>query len=287
LVHSFAKLITKLLANRLAGRLNEMVSSNQSAFIKDCFIQDDFMLVQQIARFLYQQKQPRLLLKLDISKAFHSVSWPFLLEVFQSLGFGQIWRDIICGLWHSSSTQVLFNGQPEGLIHHRRGLRQGDPLSPMLFILVMGILGKPFAIVEMEGLLKSMANRPLHHRVSLYANDVVLFISPAVEDISLTLSILQLFGEAWGLRNNVQKSNVFPIWCDDDALAVVQSLLPCGVTFPCVYLGLSLSHRKISKNQAQYIVDKIANQLLGCIADLLNTTGQCIQVQHVFTGMLC
>jgi hypothetical protein len=67
---------------------------------------------------------------------------------------------------------------------------------------------------------------------------------------------------------------------------VVQSLLPCGVTFPCVYLGLSLSHRKISKNQAQLIVDKIANQLLGCIADLLNTTGQCIQVQHVFTGML-
>lgn len=211
LVHSFAKLITKLLANRLVGRLNEMVSSNQSAFIKDCFIQDNFMLVQQIARFLYQQKQPRLLLKLDISKAFHSVSWPFLLEVFQSLGFGQIWRDIICGLWHSSSTQVLFNGQPEGLIHHRRGLRQGDPLSPMLFILVMDILGKIFAIVEIEGLLKSMANRPLHHRVSLYANDVVLFISPAVEDISLTLSILQLFGEAWGLRNNVQKSNVFPI----------------------------------------------------------------------------
>jgi len=63
LVHSFAKLITKILANRLAGRLDAMVSPNQSAFIKGRFIQDNFMLVQQTAQFLHQQKQPRILLK--------------------------------------------------------------------------------------------------------------------------------------------------------------------------------------------------------------------------------
>jgi hypothetical protein len=76
LVHSFAKLITKILANRLAGRLDEMVSPNQSAFIKGCFIHDNFMLVQQTVRFLHIQKQPGILLKLDITKAFDSVSWP-------------------------------------------------------------------------------------------------------------------------------------------------------------------------------------------------------------------
>jgi len=107
LVHSFVKLITKLLANRLAPKLQQIVSPNQSAFIKGRFIQDNFMLVQQTARYLHQQKQPRILLKLDISKAFDSVSWPFLLEILQQLGFGQIWRDIIsgllllCGCWGS------------------------------------------------------------------------------------------------------------------------------------------------------------------------------------------
>jgi hypothetical protein len=176
LVHSFAKLVTKLLANRLAPKLQQMVSPVQSAFIKGRFIQDNFMLVQQTARFLHQQKEPRILLKLDISKAFDSVSWSFLLELMQQLGFGQIWRDIISGLLCSSSTQVLMNGSPGDRIFHRRGLRQGDPLSPMLFILVMDVLGHMISKAASEGLLLPLSRRPLQHRISIYADDVVLFL---------------------------------------------------------------------------------------------------------------
>jgi hypothetical protein len=73
LVHSFAKHVTKTLSNRLARRLQQMVSLNQAAFIKKRFIQDNFMLVQQTIWFLHQQRQPRILFKLDISKAFDSV----------------------------------------------------------------------------------------------------------------------------------------------------------------------------------------------------------------------
>jgi hypothetical protein len=73
LVHSFAKHVTKTLSNRLARRLQQMVSLNQAAFIKKRFIQDNFMLVQQTIWFLHQQRQPHILFKLDISKAFDSV----------------------------------------------------------------------------------------------------------------------------------------------------------------------------------------------------------------------
>jgi hypothetical protein len=81
LIHSFAKIIMKLLANRLASKLPQLVSLNQSAFVKGRCIHDNFILVQQMAKVLHRQKEARILRKLDISKAFDSVSWAFLLEV--------------------------------------------------------------------------------------------------------------------------------------------------------------------------------------------------------------
>lgn len=80
----------KILVNRLVGQPDGMVSNNKSAFVKGTFIEDNFMMVQQTARFLHAQKQPRIMLKLDISKAFDSVSWHFLMEVLEKLGFGRV-----------------------------------------------------------------------------------------------------------------------------------------------------------------------------------------------------
>lgn len=144
------------------------------------------MLVQQMARYLHQPKQAQTLLKLDITKAFDSVSWPFLLEVLRNLGFGQIWCDIISGLLTSSSTQVILNGISGERILYQRGLRQGDPLSPMLFILFMDVLHYMIKKASEEDLLQPLPRRALQHRVSLYADDV-LFLRPSAADIDITL----------------------------------------------------------------------------------------------------
>lgn len=74
-----------------------------------------------------------------------------------------------------------------------RGLRQGDPLSPMLFILVMDVLNWIITRASEEGLFQPLSRRPIPHRISLYADDVALFLRPTAEDISLTLDMLQLF----------------------------------------------------------------------------------------------
>ena len=93
-------------------------------------------------------------------------------------------------------------------------------------------------------------------------------ILTAANDINLILNILQLFGDASGLRTNVQKSSVMPIQCSEDNMAVVQNLLPCEImSFPCKYLGLPLSLRKLTREQFQPIIDKIADQLPGWKAD--------------------
>lgn len=130
LMHSFAKIVAKILASRLAPRLNELISQNQSAFIRKRAIHDNFLYVQNLVRLLHRKNKPSLFIKVDISKAFDTVNWVYLLETLQNFGFGQRWRNWIANLLANSSSRILLNGNPGEHIFHARGLRQGDSLSP-------------------------------------------------------------------------------------------------------------------------------------------------------------
>ena len=245
LVHSFDKLFTKILSRHLAPKLDSQVANNQSAFIKKRCIQDNFMLVRQSAKRLHERKQSSLLLKLDIAQAFDSISWQFILEVLEHKGFGSRWCAWIAMLFLIASTRVLINGIPGNPILHRRGVCQGDPISPMLFILAMDSLSSLFSKAENEGLLQ-----PLHlpYRTSLYVDDAVVFIQSDPEEISTTKEILHIFGEATGLGMNFAKCAALPIQCNDNNIALIQDELPCQVaTFPCTYLGLPVSIFRLRK----------------------------------------
>jgi hypothetical protein len=114
-----------------------------------------------------------------------------------------------------------------------------------------------------------------------------MFLRPEADDIAVTLGILNLFGEATVLKTNLQKSNVLPIRCGVTELAALQNLLPCALAdFPCKYLGLPLSLKKLTKEQVQPIIDRIADQLPGWKADLMTKAGRMVQVQYVLTAML-
>jgi hypothetical protein len=89
LTHSFVKIISKILVNRLGPELNFFISINQTTFIKKRCIHNNFVFVQQVVKELHKKKIPYLFIKLDISKAFDSVNWPYLLDIMTQLGFGQ------------------------------------------------------------------------------------------------------------------------------------------------------------------------------------------------------
>jgi hypothetical protein len=98
LIHVLGKLFSKVLANRLVPRLEELIHVTQSTFVKGWYIQDNFCYVQTSAKLLHARRHPSLLLKVDISRAFDSVCWPFLLEVMAYVGFPVVWREWIAVL---------------------------------------------------------------------------------------------------------------------------------------------------------------------------------------------
>ncbi|EHK62697.1 hypothetical protein M3S_J81, partial [Sorghum bicolor] len=211
LIHSIAKIITKILALRLQPYMNRLVSSNQSAFIKTRAIHDNFMYVRNLARRLHRSNTPALLFKLDITKAFDSVRWDYLLDLLQRRGFPTRWRNWLAAIWSSSTSKVLLNGTPGEAIQHGRGLRQGDPLSPLLFVLAIDPLVNLLECATQEGLLTPLRGHHAQLRVSLYADDAAIFLEPSSQDVINLRSLLELFGATSGLSTNLEKSTVVPI----------------------------------------------------------------------------
>jgi retron-type reverse transcriptase len=215
LIHSIAKIFSKLLANKLAPQLNSLVSNCQSVFIKKRSLHDNFLYIQGVVRKLHRQKILALFMKLDIHKAFDTVNWGYLLEVLQALGFRPRWREWVSILFHTSSSTVLLNGRHGPSFSHARGVQQGDPLSPMLFILAMDSLQRLLDQATQHGILTPLPLTAAKWRTSMYADDAAIFIDPKIEDVEALKIIFQAFGSFSGLHINLEKSSVHPIRCEN------------------------------------------------------------------------
>ncbi|KAM0866517.1 hypothetical protein ACQ4PT_042555 [Festuca glaucescens] len=207
LVHSFAKLFSKIMANRLRRRLGDVVSTNKSAFVRGRSLHDNFILVRQVARKINQQRQTGVLLKLDLTRAFDSISWSFLFEVLRRMGFGERFLKWVSLLLNTANTKVLVNGVPGQRIVHVRGLRQGDPTSHMLFVAAMEVLTAAVKKAAEGQLFSRLAGISELQRISVYTDDVIIFCKPLRFEMEAVKAILQVFGEASGLRVNYRKTS--------------------------------------------------------------------------------
>jgi hypothetical protein len=199
---------------------------------------------------------------LDISKAFDSVRWDYLISLLQRRGFPQKWRNWITILLSTSTSQVLLNGIPLQPIPHGRGLRQGDPLSPLLFILVIDPLHRLLQVATDRGLLSKLKWRTTRFWVSMYADDAAIFLRPSAADVTNLKAILLNFGVITGLQTNLQKTSVTLISCNDIDLDSILADFPVSqATFPIKYLGLPLTPRRLKKLDFQPLLDKATGKL--------------------------
>lgn len=202
------------------------------------------------------------------------------------MGFGVKWRDWVSTLLASSSSSVLLNGSRGSWFRHYTGLRQGDPLSPMLFILAMEPLQRMMVVSASDDLLSPFRRRANSIRVSLYADDATVFLKPIKEEVQVVAQIPDLFGHASGLTTNRAKCAIYPTQCDNVDLEDIMEPFPCSIqNFHCSYLGLPLHFRQPGRVQVQQLIDKMANRLPLWKGKFLNKAGRLKLVNSVLSSM--
>lgn len=221
-------------------------------WLENLFFSFSFSLILNIdpkrtVKLLHRKQIPSLFLNFDISKAFDSVAWPFLLEVLRHHGFGYKWINLIAMLLRTSSPRALINGNPSEHIAHARGLlRSGDPISPMIFLLVIDVLDALIRRFDQAQVLAYLRPWGIKHRASLFVDDVALFLSPYPGDLQCTCAILDLFDGASGLKVNLAKCAMVSNRCQNIDLEPRMVLLRCTIkSFPIKYLGLSVSQSRL------------------------------------------
>nr|GFB15700.1 RNA-directed DNA polymerase, eukaryota, reverse transcriptase zinc-binding domain protein [Tanacetum cinerariifolium] len=156
LIGSVYKVVTNVLANWLALVILDLISDTQSAFVANRQILDGPFILNELLHWCKRKKKQVMFLKVDFVKAYDSVRWDYLLDVLEAFGFDNIWCKWIRGTFSFAKASVLVNGSPTIEFPFYCRLKQGDPLSPYLFILIMESLNMSFTCAIDEGVFKGV-----------------------------------------------------------------------------------------------------------------------------------
>ncbi|XP_026384103.1 uncharacterized protein LOC113279643 [Papaver somniferum] len=196
------KIISKILANRLKPLLPDIISPTQNAFVAGRHIHANIIIAHEI---LYSMKRKTIKkalvgLKLDMSKAFDRVEWSFLLSIFRQLGFHNDWISLIEQCISTSNISILINGSPSSTFSPTRGIRQGDPLSPYLFLFVTKAFSRILQLNVDSRCLSGI--RINHHCPSInhmfFTDDCLLFFEADSTQMKHLQHLLHIFGQASG-----------------------------------------------------------------------------------------
>jgi hypothetical protein len=180
LINCSFKIFSKVLTNRLEKVTQRLISENRSAFIHGRYILESVVIAHELVHHGHKNGDPGVIIKLDYEKAYDRVSWNFLFEVLESRGFDRKWIEWMKYLVKGGSVGVNLNGEESSYFKPGKGLRQGDPISPLLFNIVGDVLTRMLMKAERGGLIEGLMPEFREGGViSLqYADDTILFSTP-------------------------------------------------------------------------------------------------------------
>ncbi|KAF5449709.1 hypothetical protein F2P56_030126 [Juglans regia] len=211
------KVFSKVLANRIKTFLSKLISPSQSAFVPGRLISDNIIVAYEAMHSMKHRMKHKhegyMAMKLDMSKVYNRLEWSFLEAVLSKMGFDKRWTELVMQCVSSVKYSLLVNGDPQQHLIPFRGLRQGDPLSPYLFILCTEVLGKMLDEAERKGYITgfpfSRGSLKVNHL--FFADDSLLFCKANALEWSRMSKILKTYEEASGQRLNLEKSCIFKL----------------------------------------------------------------------------
>lgn len=246
----FYKVGTKILVSRLSPLFSRFISEEQGAFILSRSIFENVSLTQELIRSIHKPTRGgNVILKIDMAKAYDSVDWGFLLHVMTAFGFStsiyNLVRQCISSPWYS----VMMNGVSKGFFQGTQGMRQEDPISPYLFVMVEEILSRVLDKNYREGLVRAFSHPQGVPIIShlLYADDIVIFSNGSKSSLKVISNYLALY-ERWS-RQKVSKEKSSLIFSKHISYARRRQLLRLigfsKAVFPFKYLRVPVVSGRI------------------------------------------
>jgi len=245
------KILSKVLATRLAKVMNSIISGSQSAFLKGRNLVDGVLVVNEVVDLGKKSRRECLILKVDFEKAYDSIDWGFLEYMMRRAGMCDKWVSWMKACVFGGSMSILVNGSPTEEINVQRGLKQGDPLAPFLFLLVAeGFSGLMTNAVN-QNLFKGFEIKQGGSVIShlQYADDTLCIGEPSVDNLWILKATLRGFEMASRLKVNYHKSSLIGVNVPRDFMEAACRFLHCSEgSVPFNYLGLPVgaSSKKLS-----------------------------------------
>lgn len=287
LINGAQKIISKVLANRLEGVLKDIISPTQTAFLKGRSILDSFVTASEVVNWCYKTEGECVGIKADFEKAYDRVSWGFLRKIMIWLGANQQWCGWIDQCIANAKIAILVNGVPSKWIKTKRGLRQGDPLSPYLFILVAEGLARLMNKAVKSHLIRGVGpNSESKVAFIQYADDTVFFCEAHSKQVRNLLFVWHIFEWSSGLKINRSKSELFYLGRTAHRGERFAQILGCKLSsFPIRYLGLPLKNSRLNKADWWPIISRIEKRIEEWQAKLLSLGGRLTLVNSVLSNL--
>lgn len=253
LLNADLKIYAKLLARRLQVHMTQLVHCDQTGFIKSRLATDNVRRLLHIIDGVQTLNSPTAVLSLDAMKAFDRLEWPFLWSVLESMGFGMPFINMIKVLYKNPTAVVLTGKTSSPPFPVSRGSRQGCPLSPLLFALSLEPLAQT---IRSSPTISPISLGDTCHHISLYADDILLYLGNPVQSIPHILTTFEHYGKLSGFKINWQKSALLPL---NHVMSSVPIPASISVTKNFTYLGINIysSIQEITKHNFCNTLNKV------------------------------